>query len=93
MRNDLASCEAYDLSLEDSMSPADTEDDVLMSQGTSSALALLSARAIGVLCGVIKDSDLRSPSNTDFFSTGSKLFTPSLAKMLKIREHQNCSDL
>jgi DnaJ family protein C protein 13 len=74
---------SYDPTLEQIQSGPGDEDDVQMSQAASNTYARLSARALGMLCGVLKDASLVSPENRKLYNAMSVLLTPPLARMLR----------
>ncbi|KAI2510862.1 protein of unknown function (DUF4339) [Fragilaria crotonensis] len=80
---------AYDPTLEQVQTGQDDIDDVLMSQAASNAHARLSARALGMLCGALKDPALEAPQNDILFSAVSKLLTPPLARLLRNKRTGN----
>lgn len=81
---------AYDPTLEQKQSGSeDDDDDVQMSQAASNTHARLSARALGMLCGVLKHPGLEAPCNEALYAAVSKLLTPPLARMLRNKRTGN----
>lgn len=80
---------AYDPTLEQVHTGTEDDDDVQMSQAASNTHARLSARALGMLCGALKDPALHAPSNEDLFAAVSRLLTPPLARMLRNKRTGN----
>ena len=73
----------YDPTLEQVAATSDEQDDLQLSQAACNMHARLSARALGMLCGALKDANLEAPSNEALFRALEKLLTPQLARMLR----------
>jgi len=73
----------YDPTLEQVSAMQDDQDDVGMSQAASNTQARLSTRALGMLCGVLKDKALSSPRNEALTVACSKLLTSPVALLLR----------
>ena len=74
---------AYDPTLEQVQISSEDQDDVQLSQGACNLHARLSARALGMLCGVLQDESLQSPDNRGLFAVMERVLTPQLARMLR----------
>lgn len=59
------------------------EEDVNLSQATNNELGRLSARALGMLSGVMTDASLSTPQNKDLQMALNRLLTEPIAQMLR----------
>lgn len=73
----------YDPTLETVSTKHDGQDDVNMSQASSNSQARLSARALGLLCGVMRDPALASPPNEALFNAMQQLLTGPIGRLLR----------
>lgn len=73
----------YDPTLEQVMNTNASQDDIGISQATSNTNARLSARALGMLCGLLKDKMLQSPRNEKLFLACNRLLTGPISLMLR----------
>ena len=72
----------YDPTLESVDIEGDDQINQQMSQAASNTHAILSARALGMLCGVMKES-LSTPENPDLVRAMKRMLTKPLAKLLR----------
>ena len=72
---------AYDPTLEGEFNYDD--EDVKVSQATNNELGRLSARALGMLSGVMTDTSLSTPENGDLQKALKRLLTDPIARMLR----------
>lgn len=72
---------AYDPTLESDFDH--DEENVNVSQATNNELGRLSARALGMLCGVMTDAALLTPDNESLQKALKKLLTNPIAQMLR----------
>jgi hypothetical protein len=73
----------YDPTLDQALIGSEDQDDLHLSQAACNTHARLSARALGMLSGLLKDPSLASPKNEDLFKALEKVLTPSIAKLLR----------
>lgn len=73
----------YDPTLDAQAIQKESDDDLTLSQATNNILARLSARALGMLCGVMVDPAIETPSNPCLFKALTALLTTPIARMLR----------
>jgi len=74
---------SYDPTLEDVSVDYDEQVNQMMTQAASNNHAKLAAKALGMLCGVMTEQKLKSPSNPPLYSLMQEILTVPIAKMLR----------